>query len=806
MKKELIRSLIIFIVVVSLVVYGLNFIFNNKNGPSSRAAGETMSLAFNPGLVTPTLNQDFTVSLVVKPSISTVLRGYRLRVNFDKTKLKFKSLTYKLGVVSAGLGNTVADLTAINTKGYINLVGEDQSQTGVAITAASGAEIASLTFTALKTDPAALSVVNANFYTVNIDHSLFDGWTISATDLNINGGTSTCQSFSDDFNSTIIAPVITTNTVGFWHLDEGTGTGAYLKDASSYGNDLTPTGTSLVGGLIGNARNFNGTSDYLSIAAGATSSLNINTGPVTMSAWIRPNSVTTAQGIISRGTQSTNGYGLRLNSTGKINLGSHGGGNFDGATTLVVGKWYYVTGVVNGANSAIYINGKLDKTGTVAAVTSTGDFLIGADNTGTAKTAFFHGIIDDAQVLKTAQSAADIINTYNSIQNDYNANYWNFWTNNGGSSTTAGGEATLYLPVTTATGKGTTFDTFDKRNFTGGDFSTELTLKSLSATAGKKSGESLLAYGATTNDSRLVQITRRTGDTHIYAEVDNQAGDGGWTEQNKDIGLTDAMPVKVKIERIGNTINTYYDLIDGKGYQLIRAYNNFYNGPGRVYFGVFSLAPDYPQSSAKFDDFSLKCGTSTISPTPVVTGNTTLNLKLKFSGMTSKPPDAVNKMNVKVTISGGSITSPIVTRGNFVADATGVWSGSVNFDLPSTVGGKYTIMIKGAKQLQKKICDNAPTETSPGTYKCSNANISLVVGANNLDFSNILILSGDIYSSNKDQDDVISSLDLQYIKNNLNTKDATTIGICDVNLDGKCDSQDYSVTISALSFKSGDSL
>src|SRR3990167_425189 len=50
------------------------------------------------------------------------------------------------------------------------------------------------------------------------------------------------------------------DTVGLWHMNEASGN---VADSSGNGNTGTVTGTSVVAGKFGNARSFNGTSDYI---------------------------------------------------------------------------------------------------------------------------------------------------------------------------------------------------------------------------------------------------------------------------------------------------------------------------------------------------------------------------------------------------------------------------------------------------------------------------------------------------------------------------------------------------------------
>ena len=185
MKKEVLKIATIFLITVGVVLWGLNYIFFGP-APKSKAAGETITFSFNPATKTVAVNTDFTVSLMAKPSINTVLRGYVVKVGFDKTKVKFKSIVYKLGVVSAGLGNTDAQAVAINGNGVIEIIGESTTAIGSAVTAVNGAEIASLTFTALSTAGSSISTSSSDFFAIGSDKILFAGWTSVPGNLSVN--------------------------------------------------------------------------------------------------------------------------------------------------------------------------------------------------------------------------------------------------------------------------------------------------------------------------------------------------------------------------------------------------------------------------------------------------------------------------------------------------------------------------------------------------------------------------------------------------------------------------------------------
>ena len=175
-------------------------------------------------------------------------------------------------------------------------------------------------------------------------------------------------------------------------------------------------------------------------------------------------------------------------------------------------------------------------------------------------------------------------------------------------------------------------------------------------------------------------------------------------------------------------------------------------------------------------------------------GNTTLNIKLKFQGITAKPVGG-NQMNVKVKVAGGNLSQPVESSAVFTVDDGGIWSGTTAFNLDNA--SNYRVYIKGPKHIQKRVCHNAPAESWPGTYGCFDGEVALKPGNNDLDFSNIIQLVGDL----PDQDGVVNAYDISFIRNNLQSRDAHNLSIGDLNLDGVIDTQDHSLVISALSIK-----
>lgn len=195
------------------------------------------------------------------------------------------------------------------------------------------------------------------------------------------------------------------------------------------------------------------------------------------------------------------------------------------------------------------------------------------------------------------------------------------------------------------------------------------------------------------------------------------------------------------------------------------------------------------------------------SPNPTVDPNAPvvkLLLKLKFQGISIKPATAaLNELYAKVKLKGETTEQSTAEKSvKFTADDSGIWTGSVDFnvDLRDT---KFSVYIKGPHHIKKKICVAVPTETAGGTYRCSSGQITLIpstTAVTTLNFSGITLLAGDLPV----QDGTVSAYDTSLVRGNLSKTDADAVVASDVNRDGKVDTQDYSLIIAALSIKNDE--
>jgi len=198
--------------------------------------------------------------------------------------------------------------------------------------------------------------------------------------------------------------------VGWWKLDESSGTLA--ADSSAYGHNGTllngPTWTT--GPVVG-ALNFDGTNDQVTIAD--STALRI-AGDITIAFWTKKNAeATLSSSLIAKANTSVRNYVIWEDAgAGKRllfqQLTSSGQGiNLWTTTTLEVGIGYHVAAVVRGTNAYFYINGRLDNSGTrtIAAPTTTDPVTFGYSGWNDR----YPGVLDEVLIYNRALTTDEII-------------------------------------------------------------------------------------------------------------------------------------------------------------------------------------------------------------------------------------------------------------------------------------------------------------------------------------------------------------------------------------------------------------
>lgn len=200
--------------------------------------------------------------------------------------------------------------------------------------------------------------------------------------------------------------------------------------------------------------------------------------------------------------------------------------------------------------------------------------------------------------------------------------------------------------------------------------------------------------------------------------------------------------------------------------------------------------------------FSQK-GTDSIPPplpTPLPQNTTVVQMAAKFQGVDPKDVKIKTIPGVKVQLVSGSGVSAVSSAPQFVPfimDSAGLWHGSAVF--PGVKSGKgYAILIKGPKQLQKRFCQNTPTEVSLGKYRCSTGEIELTTQTN-LDLTGVALMAGDVGI----QDGIENAYDLSFMQNVIRKTSKSSVADADLNMDGKVDKSDYDMLLYTMKNTSG---
>lgn len=234
--------------------------------------------------------------------------------------------------------------------------------------------------------------------------------------------------------------------VGYWKLDDGSGTSA--ADASGNANTGTLVSSPTWGaGKIGGAVTFNGTSQYVDMgSAGSGTSLAI-TGNLTLSAWIKRAAVPEVDQdrVILERNDSTGsietyyfevggGHGL---ADGYLSSGfDKGGGQYQGVNTasaVITDKnWHHVVAVRSGSIITMYVDGVSVVSGSTTGtpVTGTAHVIIGSSNISYNNTRKWNGSLDDVRIYNRALSQDEVAKLYQSTApaspNTSLVGYWPF--------------------------------------------------------------------------------------------------------------------------------------------------------------------------------------------------------------------------------------------------------------------------------------------------------------------------------------------------------------------------------------------
>lgn len=169
---------------IIFLLFILIFSFTIK---SAVAQGSATS-SFSPSTATAGPNQDFTVNIPLNSASATLkMRMYQINMNFDQSKVRVKSINYRIGIKSDVLGgDDNQNLTQINSGGQIKLIGELTTAAGFTLPQGVATSFVELIFTSQTAEQYNINVAGTSFLkNIKADLSL-ETISISASSMTVN--------------------------------------------------------------------------------------------------------------------------------------------------------------------------------------------------------------------------------------------------------------------------------------------------------------------------------------------------------------------------------------------------------------------------------------------------------------------------------------------------------------------------------------------------------------------------------------------------------------------------------------------
>jgi hypothetical protein len=274
---------------------------------------------------------------------------------------------------------------------------------------ASGAEGSPVNLNAAATDPGVHDTLTYTWTITGPDGSTFATLTGAQASFTPpdDGNYGVSLIVTDKAGGTAVAPA-PAGVISWWR-----GEGNAI-DALGTNNGTLVGGVTFATGKVGQAFNFNGTSQ---VQVHDAPSLDL-TGGVTVAAWVNPATLAFPNGlgaVLVKGTASAQNYGLYVRADGGVRLAytTTGGQDFllDLPFPVVpVGQWTYLAAVIDpNGFMGVYVNGGLAlSSGTPSPPVPNADPLVIGLSDGFG----FQGLIDEPQVFNRALTQQEILTAY----------------------------------------------------------------------------------------------------------------------------------------------------------------------------------------------------------------------------------------------------------------------------------------------------------------------------------------------------------------------------------------------------------
>lgn len=226
------------------------------------------------------------------------------------------------------------------------------------------------------------------------------------------------------FFANSISPIVLNGLVGWYKMDEGSGTTA--NDSSVYNKPGILTNNPIwTPGLVrGTCLKFDGSTNYVNLPNGMSPIF--SKGRFTLSAWVYVNNASTANTIIKNWGETGGTYHWDLsNLKSSIEIVQSTGTALtmiQGTTVLSLNTWYHVVATADGTNYYSYVNGVQDGAkgnydGTLRTTFIYTKIAVKSSDTGgiSATTPnYFNGLIDNLRIYNRALTQQEITLLYQS--------------------------------------------------------------------------------------------------------------------------------------------------------------------------------------------------------------------------------------------------------------------------------------------------------------------------------------------------------------------------------------------------------
>ena len=144
----------------------------------------------------------------------------------------------------------------------------------------------------------------------------------------------------------------------------------------------------------------------------------LSSSTFTISAWVKVTSIGTLQKVFyRRAANNAINFSMYIAADGTVGVGhTNAEAALTSSTQLTANNWYHLVGTWDGTTRKIYINGKLDASGTSATAASTGAMYteVGRDPIDVANRYYLTGYIDEIKMYPTVLNAQQIMQDFNS--------------------------------------------------------------------------------------------------------------------------------------------------------------------------------------------------------------------------------------------------------------------------------------------------------------------------------------------------------------------------------------------------------